>query len=163
MSGFSGELQLDFSSREGPIVEVRTGMLKELIRTRIQFLGAPYLHFTPEGKSLQIVSDKDWVDWHSLEDALAKRMSAELNAGTPLSSEQFGLLAYSGGGVVVRIEYLVENYWWAECMMSPIEDYEEWKAGISAGPAAAVFHIEDSRFSILDTTGHPVWFTPEGL
>ena len=163
MSGFSGELQLGLSSREGPIVEVRTGMLKELVRTRIQLLGAPHLHLTPEEKSLQIVSDKAWVDWHSLEDTLAKRMSAELNAGTPLSSEQFGLLAYSGGGVVARIEYLVQDYWWVECMMPPIEDYEEWKVYISAGPAAAVFHIENSRFSILDTTGHPVWLTPDGL
>ena len=142
--------------------EVPGQELKELVSSRIQLTGTPYLH-TPTGtRDLQVVSDKAWVDWPSLEGALTGRMGAHLASGAALASNQWGLAAYRGGGVVVRVEHLVEDYWWVECLMPAGEDYEQWRASIGAGPAAAVLHVEDSRFNLTDTSENPVWFTPEG-
>ena len=114
-------------------------MLKELVSTRIQLLGAPYLQEPVDGSNLQVLSDKEWVNWTLVEDILTKRMMAELNSGTPLGSVQFGLLASSGWGVSVLIECLVDDYWWVVCLMPIMEDYEEWKSYIMRGSAAAVF------------------------
>ena len=75
---------------------------------------------------------------------------------------QYGLLASSGWGVSVLIEYLVDDYWWVVCLMPIMEDYEEWKAYIIRGSAAAVLRIEGSRLNVTDTSEFPVWFTAAG-
>ena len=137
-------------------------MLKELVRTRIQLLGAPYLQEPADGSDLQVLSDKEWVHWTLVEDILTKKMRDERNSGTPLSSVQFGLLASSGWGVSVLIEYLVHDYWWVVCLMPILEDYEEWKSYIMRGSAAAVLRIEGSGLNLTDTSEIPVWFTTAG-
>ncbi len=142
--------------------EVPAQLLKELVSSRIQLMGAPHLD-RPEGtRNLQVVSDKAWVDWPALEGALEGRMRVHLPSGAALDSNQWGLVAYSGGAVVVRIEYLADDHWWVECLMPAGQDYEEWQASIGAGPAAAVLLVEDSRFNLTDTSENPVWFTTGG-
>ena len=89
-------------------------------------------------------------------------MRDELNAGTPLGSVQYGLLASSGWGVSVLIEYLVDDYWWVVCLMPIMEDYEEWKSYTIRGSAAAVLRIESSGLNLTDTSEIPVWFTAAG-
>ena len=142
--------------------EVPAQVLKELVSSRIQLMGAPYLHMPPGTRNLQVVSDKAWVEWPSLEGALTGRMRGHLASGAALGSRQWGLVAYRGGGVIVRIEYLADDYWWVECLMPAEEDYERWQASIGAGPAAAVLLVEESRFNLTDTSENPVWFFPEG-
>ena len=142
--------------------EVPAQVLKELVSSRIQLMGDPYLERPPGTRNLQVVSDKAWVDWPALEGALAGRMRVQPASGTALDSNQWGLVAYGGGGVVVRIEYLADDYWWVECLMPAGEDYEEWQASIGAGPAAAVVLVEDSRFNLTDSSENPVWFTTGG-
>ena len=146
----------------GSNVEVRSGVLKELVSTRIQLLGAPFLQTPPDGKNLQVLSDKDWVDWASLEDGLTKRMNADLFSGTPLCSEQLGLQAIEGGCVAVHLQYLVDDFWWVECLMPLIEDYHEWEERISSGSAAAVLCVKASRFNLFDSSNGPVWFRAVG-
>ena len=46
--------------------------------------------------------------------------------------------------------------------MPVMEDYEEWKAIISRGSAAAVLLIEGSGLNLSDTSENPVWFTAAG-
>lgn len=142
--------------------EVPALELKELVSSRIQLMGEPYLERPSGTRNLQVVSGKAWVDWPALEGALAGRMGVHLASGAALDSNQWGLVAYSGGGVVVRIQYLADDYWWVECLMPAGEDYEEWQASIGAGPAAAVLLVEDSRFNLTDTSENPVWFTIVG-
>ena len=141
--------------------EVPAQVLKELVSSRIQLMGASYLDKPPGTRNLQVVSYKEWVDWPSLEGALSGRMNAQMASGTTLASKQWGLLAYWGGGVMVRIEYLTDDHWWVECLMPVKEDYEEWKAFLDAGPAAAVLLVEDSRLNLTDTSEDPVWFFSE--
>ena len=43
MSEYLEGLQLNSTFPEGPAIEVRAPLLKELVRTRIQLMGAPYL------------------------------------------------------------------------------------------------------------------------
>ncbi len=154
--------QFNSTFPEGPAIEVRGPVLRELIRTRIQLLGAPYLQEPADGNDLQVLSNKEWVNWTLVENILTKRMRDELNSGTPLGSVQLGLLASSGWGVSVLIEYLVDDYWWVVCLMPVMEDYEEWKAYIIRGSAAAVLRIEDSGSNLTDTSEIPVWFTAAG-
>ena len=141
--------------------EVSSPVLKELVSSRIQLMGAPFLRMPPGTRNLQVVSDKVWVDWPSLEDVLTRRMNAHLDAGTALDSNQWGLLAYEGGGVAIRLEHLVDDYWWVECLMPIMENYEEWKAHLGTGPAAALLHVPDSRSNLSDTSENPVWFVAE--
>ena len=147
---------------EGPAIEVRAPVLRELVRTRIQLLGAPYLQEPADGSDLQVLSDKEWVNWTLVVDILTKKMRDELNSGTPLGSVQYGLLASSGWGVSVLIEYVVDDYWWVVCLMPIMEDYDEWKANIIRGSAAAVLLIEGSGLNLTDTSEIPVWFTVAG-
>ena len=112
MSEYLEGSQINFTFPEGPAIEVRAPVLKELVRTRIQLLGAPYLQEQPGGSDLQVISDKEWVNWSLVDDILTKKLRAELSSGTPLGSVQYGLLASSGWGVSVLIEYLVDDYWW---------------------------------------------------
>ena len=162
MSDYTEAPQFNFTFPEGPAIEVRAPVLKELVRTRIQLLGAPYLQEPADGSDLQVLSDKEWVNWTLVEDILTKRIRDELNSRTPLGSVQFGLLASSRWGVSVLIEYLVDDYWWVVCLMPVMEDYEEWKAYIIRGSAAAVLRIEGSGSHLTDTSGFPVWFTAAG-
>ena len=147
---------------EGPAIEVRAPVLKELLRTRIQLLGAPHLQEPADGSGLQVLSDKEWVNWTLVEDILTKRLRDELNSGTPLGSVQLGLLASSGWGVGVLIEYLVDDYWLVVCLMPVMEDYEEWESHIMRGSAAAVLRIGGSGSNLTDTSEIPVWFTAAG-
>ena len=162
MSDYLEGSQSNFRFPEGPAIEVRAPVLKELVSTRIQLLGAPYLQEPADGSDLQVLSDKEWVNWTLVEDILTKRMRDELNSGTPLGSVQFGLLASSGWGVGVLIEYLVDDYWWVVCLMPIMDDYEEWKSYIIRGSAAAVLRIEGSGLNLTDTSEIPVWFTAAG-
>lgn len=161
MSGNIEDFHINSVFDYGLNFEVSSAVLKELASSRIQLMGAPYLHTPPGNRNLQVVSDKVWVDWPSLEDALTRRMNAYLDAGTALDSRQWGLLAYQGGGVAIRIEHLVDDYWWLECLMPIMEDYEEWKAHLGAGPAAALLHLPGSRSNLSDTRENPTWFTGE--
>ena len=43
MSEYTEGSQINFTFPEGPAIEVRAPVLKELVRTRIQLMGAPYL------------------------------------------------------------------------------------------------------------------------
>ena len=147
---------------EDPAIEVRAPLLKELVRTRIQLMGAPYLQEQADGNELQVLSDKEWVNWTLVEDILTKRMRAMLSSGTSLGSVQYGLLASSEWGVSVLIEYLVDGYWWVVCLMPIMEDYEKWKAHIIRGSAAAVLRIEGSGLNLTDTSDNPVWLTAAG-
>ena len=162
MSEYMKGSQITSKFPEGPAIEVRAPVLKELVRTRIQLLGAPYLQEPADGSDLQVLSDKEWVNWTLVKDMLTKRMRDELNSGTPLGSVQFGLLASSGWGVSVLIEYLVDDYWWVVCLMPVMEDYEEWKSYIIRGSAAAVLRIGGSGSNLTDTSEIPVWFTAAG-
>ena len=162
MSEYTGEPQFNSTFPEGPAIEVRAPVLKELVTARIQLLGAPNLQEPADDSDLQVLSDKEWVNWTLVEDILTKRMMAELNSGTPLGSVQYGLLASSGWDVSVLIEYLVDDYWWVVCLMPIIEDYEEWKAYINRGSAAGVLRIEGSGSNLTDTSEFPVWFTAAG-
>ena len=161
MSGNSEEFQFNSPFHYEINFEVSSQVLKELASSRIQLMGAPYLQVPPGAKNLQVVSGKVWVDWPSLEDGLIRRMNDQLDSGAPLGSKQWGLLAYGGGTVAVRIEYLVDDYWWVECLMPVMENYEEWKAQLDAGPAAALLHVPDSRSNLSDTSENPVWFNAE--
>ena len=161
MSGNSEEVQFNSPFHYELNFEVSSQVLKELVSSRIQLMGAPYLQIPPGAKNLQVVSDKVWVDWPSLEDGLTRRMNAHPDSGAAPGTKQWGLVAYEGGTVAVRIEYLVEDYWWVECLMPGMENYEEWKAQIDAGPAAALLHIPDSRSNLSDTSENPVWFNAE--
>ena len=107
MSGYLKGTQFNPEFHDGPTVEVRVRALMEFVGTRIQLLGGPYLPTPPDCVNLQVLSDKEWVNWPAVEDILTKRMFADLTSGVEVSSEQFGLLAYIGGGVAVRIEHLV--------------------------------------------------------
>ena len=162
MSEYMEGFQLNSTFPEGPAIEVRAPLLKELVRTRIQLMGAPYLQEQADGNELQVLSDKEWVNWTLVEDILTKRMRAVLSSGTPLGSVQYGLLASSEWGVSVLIEYLVDGYWWVVCLMPIMEDYEKWKAHIIRGSAAAVLRIEGSGLNLTDTSDNPVWFTAAG-
>ena len=162
MSEYTEGSQINFTFPEGPAIEVRAPVLKELVRTRIQLLGAPYLQEPADGSDLQVLSDKEWANWTLVEDILTKRMRDELDSGTPLGSVQFGLLASSGWGVSVLIEYLVDDYWWVVCLMPIMEDYEEWEALTRKGSAAGVLRIEGSGLNLTDTSEIPVWFTAAG-
>ena len=162
MSEYMEGLQLNSTFPEGPAIEVRAPLLKELVRTRIQLMGAPCLQEQADGNELQVLSDKEWVNWTLVEDILTKRMRAVLSSGTPLGSVQYGLLASSEWGVSVLIEYLVDGYWWVVCLMPIMEDYEKWKAHIIRGSAAAVLRIEGSGLNLTDTSDNPVWFTAAG-
>ena len=162
MTDYQGKPDFDSALHKELTFAVSGEVMKELIRTRIQFLGAPYLRSAQGGVSLQVVADKSWVDWPSLEDVLTKRMNADLNSGTALSSHQYGLVAYSGGGVTVRIQYLMDDYWWVECLFPSIEDFEEWNRLRREGPAAATMHVANSRFNLADTSGNPLWFSVGG-
>ena len=162
MSDNLEETQFSFQLPEGPAIEVRAPVLKELVRTRIQLMGAPYLQGPPESNDFQILSHRVWVDWTLVQDILTRRIRNEMNSGTPLSSAQYGLLASSNWSGSVLIEYLVDDYWWVVCLMPVIEDYEEWKATITGGSAAAVLHIEGSGLNLSDTSQNPVWFTATG-
>ncbi len=162
MSDYLEGPQFNSKFPEGPAIEVRAPVLKELVRTRIQLLGAPYLQEPADGSDLQVLSDKEWVNWTLVEDILTKRMIAELSSGTPLGSVQLGLLASSGWGVSVLIEYLVDDYWWVVCLMPILEDYEKWIAYINRGSAAGVLRIEGSGSNLIDTSEIPVWFTATG-
>ena len=162
MSDYLENPQLNFRFPEGPAIEVRAPVLKELVRTRIQLLGAPYLLEQPDSNDLQVLSDKEWVNWALVEDILTKRMRAELTSGTPLGTVQYGLLASSNWGAGVLIEYLVDDYWWVVCLMPVMEDYEEWKVLIGRGPAAAVLRIKVSGLNLSDTSENPIWFTAAG-
>ena len=162
MSDYMEGSQITSTFPEEPAIEVRAPVLKELVRTRIQLLSAPYLQEPADGSDLQVLSDKEWVNWTLVEDILTKRMRAVLSSGTPLGSVQFGLLASSGWGVSVLIEYLVDDYWWVVCLMPIMEDYEEWKSYIIRGSTAAVLRIEGSGLNLTDTSEIPVWFTAAG-
>ena len=162
MSDYLEGSQTNSTFPEGPAIEVRAPLLKELVRTRIQLMGAPYLQEPADGSDLQVLSDKEWVNWTLVEDILTKRMRAVLSSGTPLGSVQYGLLASSEWGVSVLIEYLVDGYWWVVCLMPIMEDYEKWKAHIIRGSAAAVLRIEGSGLNLTDTSDNPVWFTAAG-
>ena len=162
MSEYMEGPQSNSTFPEGPAIEVRAPLLKELVRTRIQLMGAPYLQEQADGNELQVLSDKEWVNWTLVEDILTKRMRAVLSSGTPLGSVQYGLLASSEWGVSVLIEYLVDGYWWVVCLMPIMEDYEKWKAHIIRGSAAAVLRIEGSGLNLTDTSDNPVWFTAAG-
>ena len=160
MTDYQGEP--DFAMHNELTFTVSGEVMKELISTRIQFMGAPYLQVAQGGGNLHVVADKSWVDWPSLEDVLTKRMNADLDSGTALSSHQYGLVAYPGGGVAVRIQYLVDDYWWVECLFPAIENFEEWNRLTSEGPAAAAIYIANSQFHRADTSGNPIWFTAAG-
>ncbi len=162
MSEYTEGSRINFTFPEGSTIEVRAPVLRELVSTRIQLLGAPYLQEPADGSDLQVLSDREWVNWTLVEDILTKRMMAELNSGTPLGSVQFGLLASSEWGVSVLIEYLVDDYWWVVCLMPIMEDYEEWKSYLIRGSAAAVLRIEGSGSNLTDTSEFPVWFTAAG-
>ena len=162
MSEYMEGPQLNYTFPEGPAIEVRAPLLKELVRTRIQLMGAPYLQEQADGNELQVLSDKEWVNWTLVEDILTKRMRDVLSSVTPLGSVQYGLLASSEWGIAVLIEYLVDDYWWVVCLMPIMEDYEKWKTHIIQGSAAAVLHIEGSGSNLTDTSGNPVWFTAAG-
>lgn len=144
---------------EGPAIEVHAPVLKELVRTRIQLMGAPHLQRLPESNNLQVLSHKDWVDWTLVEDILTRRIRNEQADETPTGSVQYGLLASPNWGCSVLIEFLVDDYWWVVCLMPVMEDYEEWRAIMSRGSAAAVLRIEGSGFNLSDTSENPVWFT----
>ena len=162
MSDYMEGSQPNFTFPEGPAIEVRAPVLKEILRTRIQLLGAPYIQEPPDGSDLQVLSDREWVNWTLVRDILTRRMRDELIAGTPLGSVQYGLLASSESSVGVLIEYLVDDYWWVVCLMPIMEDYDEWQAHINRGSAAAVLLIEGSGSNLSDTSENPVWFTAEG-
>ena len=162
MSDYSEGPNFDFVSHMGFHFDVPGQVLKELVSTRIQLMGAPYLQVPRGGENLHIVSDKDWVDWPSLEGGLTKRMNTLLKSGTALDSHQLGLVAYRGGGVTVRIEHLVGDYWWVEWLTPSIEDFDEWKRLTSGGPAAAVLFVENSRSNLADTSNSPTWFIASG-
>ena len=79
MSEYMEGPQLNSTFPEGPAIEVRAPLLKELVRTRIQLMGAPYLQEQADGNELQVLSDKEWVNWTLVEDILTKRMRAVLS------------------------------------------------------------------------------------
>ena len=162
MTDYLEGTQFNAQFPEGPAIEVRAPVLKELVRTRIQLMGAPYLQELPDGNELHVLCDKEWVNWTLVQDILTRRITNEMISGTPLGSVQYGLLASSNWGVSVLIEYLVDDYWWVVCLMPVMEDYEEWKAIISRGSAAAVLLIEGSGLKLSDTSKNPVWFTAAG-
>ena len=162
MTEYAEGNQLNFRFPEGPAIEVRAPLLKELVRTRIQLMGAPYLQEVPESNNLQVLSDKEWVNWILVEDILTSRIRNDMTTGTPVDSVQLGLLASLNWGVSVLIEYLVDDYWWVVCLMPAMEDYDEWKAIISRGVAAGVLRIEGSGSNLTDTSENPTWFTAAG-
>ena len=143
---------------EGPAIQVRAPVLKELVRTRIQLVGGPYIHERPEVDDLQVLSDRDWVNWSLVQGILTKRVRNEMISGTPVDSVQLGLLASPDWAVNVLIEYLVDDYWWVVCLMPVMEDYEEWKEVLRGGSAAAVLFIEGSGSILADTSRNPTWF-----
>ena len=65
MSEYTEGSQINFTFPEGPAIEVRAPVLRELVSTRIQLLGAPYLQEPVDGSDLQVLSDKEWVNWDS--------------------------------------------------------------------------------------------------
>ena len=117
MSGNSEEVQFNGPFHYDLNFQVSSQVLKELVSSRIQLMGAPYFQIPRGARNLQVVSDREWVDWPSLEDGLTRRMNAHPDSGAALGTKQWGVLAYEGGTVFVRIEYLVDDYWWVECLM----------------------------------------------
>ena len=162
MSEYLKGTQFNPEFHDGPTVEVRTRVLKELVGTRIQLLGGPYLKTAPDCVNLQVLSDKEWVNWPAVGDILTRRITVDPASGAELDSHHYGLIAYAGGGVAVRIKHLVDDYWWVECLFPAIEDYDEWQASISRGPAVAVLLAEGSGSNLSDTSGSPIWFTAGG-
>ena len=73
MSDYLEGPQSNITFPEGPAIEVRAPVLKELVSTRIQLLGAPYLQEPADGSDLQVLSGKEWVNWTLVEDILTKK------------------------------------------------------------------------------------------
>ena len=152
----------DFSLDKELTFDVPGQVMKELVKTRIQLMGAPYLQSAEGGANLQVLTHKDWVDWPSLEEVLTKRMNADLDSGSALSSHQYGLVAYAEGGVAVLIQYLVDDYWWIECLFPSTENIQKFEASTRGGPAAAVLIVAGSQSHLSDTSENHLWFIAEG-
>lgn len=100
-----------------------------------------------DASGLLAITEKESVDWSSLEPTIVDFIASGMEAGQTLNPNPSGRVMGASGPLSVWADHLVNDYWWLECKLER-NPGSQTQTAPSELPALAVLRVRHSRYSL---------------